>query len=337
LHSDNAPEYAGYVMQCICEMFGIDKTFVAVGNSRAMGPCETQHNRLSKAVTEALSKGELRNSIDLDILSATCSIGVNQISEKQDACSNFHLYFGQPANTVFTMVSSSLDLASFESVDKKDKPFVSAMLRQLVRLNKWHMSERQSTADTKARKNMTLRDLTEDSKATRNFSAKLTVGSPVSYKGVSYTLLKCEGNQSGKPITAFLSGKKKPVKFDDLRPLGSARPQKLFPRSDDEYELDDFLFFDKDDQVFSGRLISKDQMMLTERDRDFEADKDQWYPLYIINGDAAAKYSPPKDLDANPLSTSTFHCKDVFLKGSISATHRLPTGTQKALDALMAL
>ena len=61
LRSDNAPEYAGFVLQCVCEMFGIKKTFVAVGNSRAMGPCETQHNPLAKAVTEALSKGELRD------------------------------------------------------------------------------------------------------------------------------------------------------------------------------------------------------------------------------------------------------------------------------------
>ena len=140
------------------------------------------------------------------------------------------------------------------------------------------MAERQSAADTKARKNMMLRDLTEDSKATRNFIAELVVVSPVSYKGAPHTLLKCEGNQSGKPVTAFLSGKKKQVKFDDLRPLGSARSQELFPRSDDEYDLGGFLFFHKDDRVFLCRLISKDQMMLTVHDHDLEADKDQWYP-----------------------------------------------------------
>ena len=97
-------------MQCVCEMFGIKKTFVAVGNSRAMGPCETQHNPLAKAVTEALSKGELRNEVDLQILCATSSIGTNQVKKRDDECATFQLYFGQPANTVFTAVSTSADL-----------------------------------------------------------------------------------------------------------------------------------------------------------------------------------------------------------------------------------
>ena len=73
------------------------------------------------------------------------------------------------------------------------------------------------------------------------------------------------------------------------------------------------------------------------RSHDFEEKKNVWYPLYIIEGDPTAKYSPPKDPEACPMSTSTFHCKDVFLKVEISATHRLSAGTQKALDARMAL
>ena len=73
LKSDNAPAYVGYVMQSICEMFGIKKTFVAMGNSRAMGSCETQHNPLAKVVTEAVSKGELRSECDLQVL---CAISV---------------------------------------------------------------------------------------------------------------------------------------------------------------------------------------------------------------------------------------------------------------------
>ena len=98
MRSDNAPEYAAYAMQCICEMFGIVNLVVAVGNPRAMGPCETQHNRISKVVTEALSKGELRNSINLDILSATCSIGTNRISDNAPEYAGYAMHSGKAAN-----------------------------------------------------------------------------------------------------------------------------------------------------------------------------------------------------------------------------------------------
>ena len=122
LGSDNALEYADYVMQSICEMFGIKKTFVAVGNSKAMGSCETKHNPLAKAVTEASSKGGLRSEVDRQILCATCSIGTNQLKEKDEECANFQLYFGQPVNTVFIAIRSTTDLSEHESVQKKAKP-----------------------------------------------------------------------------------------------------------------------------------------------------------------------------------------------------------------------
>ena len=337
LRSDNAPEYAGYVMQSICEMFGIKKTFVAVGNSRAMGSCETQHNPLAKAVTEALSKGELRNEVDLQILCATSSIGTNQMKKRDDECASFQLYFGQPANTVFTAVSTTADLTEYDSVQKKDKPFVKAMLRPLVRLNKWHMTVKQSASDAKARANMMLRDISEAKQHKKNFSAELVKGSPVSYKGVTWELGECEGNMAGKPITAILldkTGKKKSVKFEDLRPLGSHRPQKLLPRGDDDYTAGDFLFFDVDDQVFSGKVLSVAGMQITVQDHDFDEGKDTWYPLYMVKGLATAAYSKPKNC---PASTSVVHRKAVFLKGQISKTHRLSDATKKALDARMAL
>jgi hypothetical protein len=337
LRSDNAPEYAGYVMQSICEMFGIKKTFVAVGDSRAMGSCETQHNPLAKAVTEAISKGELRNEVDLQILCATCSIGTNQLKEKDEECANFQLYFGQPANTVFTAISSTADLSEYESVQKKDKPFIQAMLRQLVTINKWHMTVKQSASDAKARANMMLRDITETKQHKKSFSAELVEGSQVSYKGATYTLGECAGNLAGKPITAFLhssAGKKKSVKFEDLRPLGSHRPQKLLPRGNEEYTAGDFLFFDVDDQVFSGKVLSVSDMEITVHDHDFDEHKDTWYPLYMVKGLATAAYSKPKNC---PASTSLVHRKAVFLRGQITKTHRLTDATKMALDARMAL
>ena len=127
-------------------------------------------------------------------------------------------------------------------------------------------------------------------------------GSPVSYKGVTYTLGDCAGNLAGKPITAFIHtsiGKKKSMKFEDLRPLGSHRTQKLFPRGDDEYTAGDFLFFDIDDQVFSGKVLSVSDMQITVHDHDFDEHKDTWYPLYMAKGLATAAYSKPKDCPAS--------------------------------------
>ena len=127
------------------------------------------------------------------------------------------------------------------------------------------MIVQQSTSDAKARANMMLRDITQTKQHKETFSAELVDGSLVSYKGVTYTLGECAGNLAGKPITAFLhtsTSKKKSVKFEDLRsrPLGSHRSQKLFPRGDDEYTAGDFLFFDVDDQVFSGKVLSVSDM-----------------------------------------------------------------------------
>ena len=48
--SDNAPEYAGKVMAAVCHIYGIDKTFVAVGDSRAMGGCETARHTIADIV-----------------------------------------------------------------------------------------------------------------------------------------------------------------------------------------------------------------------------------------------------------------------------------------------
>ena len=68
----------------------------------------------------------------------------------------------------------------------------------------------------------------------------------------------------------FNTGKKRAMKFDDLRPLGSHRPQKLYPRGDDDYAAGDFLFFDVDDQVFSGKVLSVSGVQITLHDHDFK-------------------------------------------------------------------
>ena len=108
LISDNSPEYAGKLMAVVCHIYGVAKTFVAVGDSRAMGGCETSHHTIADVIEEADEKGEIRSERDLYIFCATDSIRRNQLLQgHSDECVNFELYFAQRPNTVFETVKQT--------------------------------------------------------------------------------------------------------------------------------------------------------------------------------------------------------------------------------------
>jgi alpha-D-ribose 1-methylphosphonate 5-triphosphate diphosphatase PhnM len=88
-------------MAAVCHIYGIAKTFVAVGDSRAMGGCETAHHTIADVIEEADEKGEIRSERDLYIFCATASIRRNQLLQRHsDECVSFELYFAHKPNTV---------------------------------------------------------------------------------------------------------------------------------------------------------------------------------------------------------------------------------------------
>jgi hypothetical protein len=178
--------------------------------------------------------------------------------------------------------------------------------------------------------------LRKASKRTVSFP-ELVVGSKVSYRGGSFTVEAVQGWMEDKPITAKLKGKEKHVKFDELRPLGSQRSQKLLPRVHDEYSVGDFLFFDKEDQVFAGTVIAlcETSRTLTLHDHNYDESYRCWNPLYCVAGedDPLPYVQQPA---ASKLSTSLIKPKMIFLKGELTKGFHLTADTRKALSAKLA-
>ena len=163
------------------------------------------------------------------------------------------------------------------------------------------------------------------------------MGSKASYKGDHFTIEAVQGWMEGKPVTAKLKEKDKHVKFDELRPLGSQRSQKLLPRGQDVYSVGDFLFFDKDDQVFADTVIAlcTPSRTLTLHDHTCDESHRCWKPLYYVTSedDPLPYVQQPA---ASKLSTSLIKPKMIFLKGELTKGFHLTADTRKALAAKLA-
>ena len=86
-------------------------------------------------------------------------------------------------------------------------------------------------------------------------------------------------------------------------PLGGARPPKPFPRPETSTSWKTLCSLTRTiKSIYSGCLMSRDGVMLTVHDHDFEEKKNLWYLLYVIKRDAyaTAKCSPPNDPEVCP-------------------------------------
>ena len=172
LWSDNASAFASEVMELICNMLGILKKFVAVGDSQKVGMAETCHNSVKAVVMQAVSDAAIRTSEDLYLVMAFAEVKVNQLTPSS-AEAVFELYFAQPPITVFDTIQTQGPLPAFKLKHKPtDRVLVQGVhksIREMLKLkNTASMDDHALAKKRKSRQSVMHREVVENSKALRD-------------------------------------------------------------------------------------------------------------------------------------------------------------------------
>jgi hypothetical protein len=329
LWSDNASAFAGEVMELICNMLGILKKFAAVGDSRKVGMAETRHNSVKAVVMQAVSDAEIRTPKDLYIIMAFAGMKVNQLTPSS-AEAVFELYFAQPPITVFDTIQTQGPLPAFKMKHKpSDKVLIQGVhksIREMLKLkNTASMDDHALTKEHRSRQSEMHRDVVENSKAVTR--CDMRSGDKVSLAGKEVVLDSTSGSSPERPITAVVSteaGKKKQVKFESLKPVGTLRVQRTLPRLH-KVDVGQFVIYEEETQSFAGKVTSSAEDKFVVHDwGPHETQRDKLLPLRLTEGSSDAQRGPlEQPAGAKPHLTAVPQTHLILVGGLDVKTNRL--------------
>jgi len=339
LWSDNASAFAGEVMELICNMLGILNKFAAVGDSRKVGMAETRHNSVKTVVMQAVSDAEIRTPEDLYLIMAFAEMKVNQLTPSS-AEAVFELYFAQPPITVFDTIQTQGPLPAFKMKHKpSDRVLIQGVhksIREMLKLkNTASMDDHALAKEHRSRLSVMHRDVVENSKAVTR--CDMRSGDKVSLAGKEVVLDSTSGSSPERPITAVVSteaGKKKQVKFESLKPVGTLRVQRTLPRLH-KVDVGQFVIYEEETQSFAGKVTSSAEDKFVVHDwGPHGTQRDRFLPLWLTEGSSDVRRGPLEPpAGARPHLTAVPQTHLILVGELDVKTNRLNKLTRDALSA----
>ena len=258
LLSDNAKDYISSIAVTLCSIMGIPNRITCSRGSHSKA-AESAIRAVSKMITSASAKGDLRSSLHMDLYTANLQIKTNQIMES-DGSTVFERLHGQPPITTADLLhaphltESQMLHAVSNTKNQMNTDYLKALHNRCTEL----ISYRNEMSDKRAKWLLTNRLSNQANQP--QASGDFTIDDFISFDGARWQIMRIQHSPDGRPIKDLIintSDDFKWVRFDLLLPLSVPIQQNMLPISP-AIEIGSTVFYYDTDDPLKNKIYCGD-------------------------------------------------------------------------------